>query len=317
MILSVEGLQISYRTRHGAVRAVTDARLAVYEGESVGLVGESGSGKSSLARAMLGLLPRPLVDIQGVRIDIEGRDMTRATEIEWQRLRGAPVTIVFQDPLSYLNPVMRIGRQIAEGVERHGRTTAVAARVEQLLDLVLLPASCMNAYPHELSGGMRQRVALAIALGCEPRLLIADEPTTALDVTTQAEILALMRELQSRVGMALLLITHDLAVVASMCARVYVMYAGYTVEWGETARVFSRPLHPYTIGLLQAARLARDDRQRFATIEGEVPGHADTGRGCPFASRCGFVMPRCLNETPPPLTQSQSSGQAARCWLLA
>ena len=317
MILSVQGLQISYRTRHGSVRATADASLAVHERESVGLVGESGSGKSSLARAMLGLLPRPLAHIQRGRIEIEGREMTHATEPDWQRQRGRPVAIVLQDPLSYLNPVMRIGRQIAEGVARHGRTGSVAERVEALLDLVLLPASCVNSYPHELSGGMRQRVALAIALGCEPRLLIADEPTTALDVTTQAEILALLRELRSRVGMAMLLITHDLAIVASMCTRVYVMYAGYTVEWGETAQVFSRALHPYTMGLLQAARLERDGRRRFVTIEGDVPGVVDGGHGCPFASRCGFVMPRCRNEMPPPISPSHSPEQGARCWMLA
>jgi ABC-type glutathione transport system ATPase component len=215
VILSAENLRIGYRTRHGTVRAVADASLTIDEHEAVGLVGESGSGKSSLARAMLGLLPRPLATIDGGRIEIAGRAMTHADERDWERLRGAPVAIVFQDPLSFLNPVMRVGRQIAEGVARHGG----AQRVEELLALVRLPASCADAWPHELSGGMRQRVALAIALGCGPRLLIADEPTTALDVTTQAEILALLRELRARVGMALLLITHDLAVVAAMCAR--------------------------------------------------------------------------------------------------
>jgi oligopeptide/dipeptide ABC transporter ATP-binding protein len=310
VILAIENLRLGYRTQRGTVRAVADACLTIDEHEAIGLVGESGSGKSSLARAMLGLLPRPLATIDGGRIEIAGRAMTHAAESDWERLRGAPVAIVFQDPLSFLNPVMRVGRQIAESIARHrsGR------RVEELLALVRLPVSCADAWPHELSGGMRQRVALAIALGCGPRLLIADEPTTALDVTTQAEILALLRELRERVGMALLLITHDLAVVAAMCARVYVMYAGYVVEWGPTAQVFGRPLHPYTAALLQTARLERNARGRFATIEGDVPNLAER-EGCPFAARCPSVMPRCRSEMPPPF--APAPGQTARCWLLA
>ena len=197
--------------------------------------------------------------------------MTRCSQTQWESLRGNPVAIVFQDPLSFLNPVMRIGRQIAESIRRHTPDMPVEARVGELLDLVKLPRAIARAYPHELSGGMRQRALLATALACGPRLLIADEPTTALDVTTQAEILALLRELREKLGMAMLLISHDLGIVASACERLYVMYAGRVVEWGRTRDVFGKPAHPYTVGLFQAARAARDAQGRFATIRGDPP----------------------------------------------
>jgi ABC-type dipeptide/oligopeptide/nickel transport system ATPase component len=275
-LLRTEGLTISYRSRAGTMTAVQDVSIEVREGESVALVGESGSGKSTVARAALGLLPARIARIDSGRLTIEGRDVTACTEREWERLRGHPLAMVFQDPLSYLNPVMRVGKQIAESVRRHDPGVRdVNARVAELLELVRLRESVVRAYPHELSGGMRQRVLLAIALGCRPKLLIADEPTTALDVTTQAEILALLRDLRQRLGMAMLLISHDLGVVWEECERVYVMFRSRIVEEGSTREVFTRPAHAYTAGLIQAAQAARNSEGRFATIEGEFSTATD------------------------------------------
>jgi ABC-type dipeptide/oligopeptide/nickel transport system ATPase component len=269
-LLQTEGLCIEYHTRAGTTLAVQDVSVTVGPGESVALVGESGSGKSTFARAMLGLLPENIGRVQGGRILIEGQDVTRLTPRQWERLRGHPIAMVFQDPLSFLNPVRRVGVQIAESVRRHDPAARdVTARVEELLQLVRLPASARKAYPHELSGGMRQRVLLAIALGCRPKLLIADEPTTALDVTTQAEILALLRDLRRELNMAILFISHDLGVVWEECERVYVMFRSRVVESGETRAVFALPSHPYTAGLIKAAKAARNSEGRFETIEGE------------------------------------------------
>jgi oligopeptide/dipeptide ABC transporter ATP-binding protein len=312
-LLAVNGLRLVYDGARGSTVAIEDATLEVGEGEAVGLVGESGSGKSSLARALLGLLPRGVGRITGGTIAIAGRDVTRLSRQEWETLRGRPMAMVFQDPLSSLNPVMRIGTQIGESVRRHDRGVDVAKRIEELLRLVKLPNAVAGAYPHELSGGMRQRALLAIALGCRPAMLVADEPTTALDVTTQAEILALLRELRGKLGMALLLISHDLGVVADACDRVVIMYAGRTVEWGATADTFARPGHPYASALLAAGRVMRNEQGLFVTVEGEV-GTAG-GVGCPFAPRCPQVMPRCRVDMPPAFAAG-GAGHAARCWLL-
>jgi oligopeptide/dipeptide ABC transporter ATP-binding protein len=313
-ILEFDGLRLSYRTRDATVRAIDGVTLAVADGESVGLVGESGSGKSTLARAALGLLPERSAVIESGRILIDGHDVTKLSQEGWEEIRGNPVAIVFQDPLSYLNPVMRVGRQIAESVRRHSPTTKVDARVSELLDLVRLPASSVTAYPHELSGGMRQRVLLAAALACGPRLLIADEPTTALDVTTQAEILALLKDLRQRLGMAMLLISHDLGIVASACERIYVMYAGHTVEWGPARSIFGAPAHPYTEGLVKAAAAARNAQGRFATIAGDPPNLTELAGGCPFVPRCPYAMPECSRAMPEPRTLPSAVAHAVRCW---
>jgi oligopeptide/dipeptide ABC transporter ATP-binding protein len=315
-ILAIDRLRLSYKTRRGIVRAVEEATLAVGEGEAVALVGESGSGKSSVARAALGLLPEGIGRIDEGGIAIGGRDVTSLAQRDWEKLRGHPVAMVFQDPLSFLNPVMRIGRQIEESVARHDPSADRTARVAELLRLVKLPEAAARSYPHELSGGMRQRALLAIALGCRPSLLIADEPTTALDVTTQAEILELLRELQRKLGMALLLISHDLGVVSSACDKVYIMYGGRTVEWGPTRAVFARPLHPYAASLLEAGKSVRNADGRFVTIEGEVPNLSELGAGCPFAPRCPSRLARCDTEMPPARSLSGDPARAARCWAL-
>ena len=269
-LIETLGLSIGYRSRAGVMLAVQQASVLVRAGESVALVGESGSGKSTFARAMLGLLPEKTGRIEAGRILIEGRDVTTHTSTQWERLRGNPIAMVFQDPLSYLNPVMRVGKQIAESVRRHDPAVRrVAQRVDELLELVRLPVACAGAFPHELSGGMRQRVLLAIALGCRPRLLVADEPTTALDVTTQAEILTLLRDLRQELGgMAMLLISHDLGVVWHECERVYVMFRSRIVEEGDTRDVLANPSHAYTAALVRAAQAARNAEGQFATIEG-------------------------------------------------
>jgi ABC-type dipeptide/oligopeptide/nickel transport system ATPase component len=225
---------------------------------------------------MLGLLPEKTAHIDSGRVLIENRDITGYSQSQWEKLRGHPIAMVFQDPLSYLNPVLRIGRQIAESVVRHDPNARdVAGRVGELLELVRLPAALSRSYPHELSGGMRQRVLLAIALGCRPKLLIADEPTTALDVTTQAEILTLLRDLRQRLGMAMLLISHDLGVVWQESERAYVMFRSRIVEEGATRDLLSSPQHPYTAGLIKAAKVERNSRNRFETIEGEFATTSD------------------------------------------
>lgn len=307
-------LRLSYHVRGATVHALRGASLEVRAREAVGLLGESGSGKSTLARALIGLLPINSVAIEGGAIEIDGQDVTAYGEADWRRLRGQTVAMVFQDPLTYLNPVMRVGRQMAEAIRAHEPGTNVRSCIRELLDLVHLPTETEHAYAHELSGGMRQRALLAIALSCRPKLLLADEPTTALDVTTQAAILDLLNELRRELGMALLLVSHDLAVLAGTCSRVYVMYAGQVIEEGPTDEVFRRPIHPYTIGLLKAAEVSRGQSGRFATIDGRPPNLAAELIGCPFKERCAFRMPVC--ETMPGVAVSPSDdSHRARCWI--
>ncbi len=312
-IVSVSDLRFSYLRGGAVVQVLRGVSLAVQPGEAVGLVGESGSGKSTLARVLLGLTHPRLARIEAGRIDIDGQDVTAFDPKQWESLRGHPVAMMFQDPLTYLNPVMKVGRQIAESVRRHDRGTDVGARVRELLGLVRLPESVAHGYAHELSGGMRQRALLAVALGCRPRLLVADEPTTALDVTTQTEIMTLLADLRQRLGMAMLLISHDLGLVASACTRIYVMYAGRTVEWGSTASVFKDSAHPYTIGLLQSARVARNAAGRFATIGGDVPNLAQPIEGCPFRPRCAFAFEPC-GRMPEPIEVPGDADHVVRCW---
>jgi oligopeptide/dipeptide ABC transporter ATP-binding protein len=311
-ILQVEHLQLSYAARGRQMHAVQDASVVVNAGEAVGLAGESGCGKSTLARAALGLTPPGIARIRGGRIVIAGADATQLSPRAWERLRGNPVAIVFQDPLSFLNPVMRVGAQIGEGVRLHDRSSDIRRRTLELLDLVRLPARVARRYPHELSGGMRQRAMLAIALACRPRLLIADEPTTALDATTQVEILALLRRLRGELRMSLLVISHDLGLLRWNCDRLYVMYAGHTVEHGPTEEVLARPLHPYTQGLIAASRLVRGTDGHFATIGGDVPMLDRRATACPFTARCPRVMEICREQMPPQFGDLHT----ARCWLV-
>jgi oligopeptide/dipeptide ABC transporter ATP-binding protein len=301
LVAELRQLRIDYRSGHSVVHAVQGATLQVAEGQTVGLVGESGSGKSTVARALLGLLDAERSAVVGGQIVLDGRDVTALKPRQWQQLRGSPAAMVFQDPLTYLNPVMMVGRQIEESVRLHDRDVAAATRVEELLHLVKLPASVTKSYPDELSGGMRQRALLAIALGCRPRLLIADEPTTALDVTTQSEIMHLLRDLRDQTGMAMLLISHDLGLVASICEHAYVMYGGRTIEWGPSAAIFNKPSHPYSKGLIAAAEGRRTKDGRFITIGGDVPDMRSFMGGCPFEPRCSLSRPACVVMPEPSL----------------
>jgi len=315
-ILSIENLHLAYTARQRIIHAIQDASLVVMGGEAVGLAGESGSGKSTLARAAMGLLPNPGAQIIGGKVVVDGKDVTSYSSRQWEGVRGNPIAIVFQDPLSFLNPVLSMGDQIAESVRRHDPNVDERARSIELLDLVKLPPLVMQRYAHELSGGMRQRVMLAIALGCRPKLLIADEPTTALDVTTQGEILGLLRELQSTLDMSLLLISHDLGILRWSCERVYIMYAGHTIESGRTNDVLARPAHPYTRGLVDASRMKRLDDGHFSTIGGDVPQLHQQFQCCPFHDRCSHSMDLCRQQLPSkPSDMGDIAVHQARCWL--
>jgi oligopeptide/dipeptide ABC transporter ATP-binding protein len=313
-VLLVDDVYMTYHSHGRIVHALQGASLQINAGEAVGLVGESGCGKSSLGRAVIGLNPPTLATIDSGRIVVGKRDVTHLSERDWPEVRGNPVAMVFQDSLSFLNPVMRIEEQIAESVRTHDRQADVRKRVRELVQLVRLPSAALRSYPFELSGGMRQRVGIAIALGCRPLLLVADEPTTALDVTTQAEIIVLIDELRRSQGMALLLISHDLGVVRSVCDRVYIMYAGRMVEWGSTSGVFGSPGHPYVEGLLAAAQTERKGRH-FASIKGEVPNLSMPITNCPFGPRCPKAFDPCNAAMPPTFELASESGHSVRCWL--
>ena len=314
LVAETRNLAISYHTRTAIMRAVQDASIEVGYGETVAIVGESGSGKSTVARSLLGLLNEGSARITGGQIFLESSNVTALSPRAWEGMRGHPAAIVFQDPLTYLNPVMTIGAQILESIRLHDRETPKIQRLRELLALVRLPHQLTQSYPDELSGGMRQRVLLAIALGCRPKLLVADEPTTALDVTTQADIMRLLRSMQKRTGMAMLLISHDLNLVASICKRIYVMYAGRTIEWGVSSEIFEAAAHPYTRGLLAAAEGKRQADGSFVTIQGEPPDLGLVAPGCPFQPRCSERRTEC--ETMPEPTEIGSSGHMVRCFAV-
>ncbi len=313
-VLRTEDLAVEFSTQDAPVRAVQRVSIEVYAGETVALVGESGSGKSVTCLSVMGLLPETGRVSEG-RIEFKKKDILAMESVARRRLRGAAMSMVFQEPMTSLNPVFRIGSQIAEAVEVQtgiGRKEAMH-RAKDLLDLVRIPEASrrLKNYPHELSGGMRQRVMIAMALAGNPDLLIADEPTTALDVTVQAQILELLAELQAELGMALLFVTHDLGVVAGIADRVYVMYGGQVVESAPVRPLFAQPRMPYTAGLLRSVpSLSRDEVGRMPTIPGQGPAPGEAQRGCTFAPRCEFVQEACRVENVPIL---ESGNRAVRC----
>ncbi len=317
-LLSVENLNVGFKTESsGDVLVVEDVSFEVGAGEMVGLVGESGCGKTVTAMSILKLLPMPPAFIAGGRVLFEGDDLVGFEEEAMRRVRGDRIAMIFQEPMTSLNPTFTIGYQLDEVLTAHRPVTrrAARARAAELLRKVGVGAvetRCAQ-YPHQLSGGLRQRVMIAMALSCEPRLLIADEPTTALDVTIQAQILDLLKRLQEEFGMAVLLITHDLGVVAESCSRVMVMYSGRLVETGPAGRIFRTPRHPYTAGLLASMPRLSKGKDRLATIPGMVPPPGLRGAGCPFADRCARVLPRCRDEMPP-MTAMTSRDHHAACW---
>jgi oligopeptide transport system ATP-binding protein len=314
-VLSVEHLSVRFATRHGIVRAVDDVSFTLDAGETLGLVGESGSGKSVTCLAVMGLLASRTATVEASAIRFEGRDLTRVSPSELRALRGDRIAMVFQDPMTSLNPFLTIGRQLEEVLEEHRKLDRRERRrraAEALGDVgIASPQDRLAAYPHQMSGGMRQRVMIAMALLCTPRLLLADEPTTALDVTVQAQVLDLFARLRERHGTATLFVTHALGVVAGLADRVNVMYAGRIVETGNVNSIFERARHPYTRGLLASApTLASDPRAALPSIRGQPPDLARLPIGCAFAPRCDHVAPACDRTRPALEPWSESHSDA-------
>ena len=316
-LVDIENERLSFFTPAGEVKALNGVSLHIKEGEVLGIVGESGSGKSVTAYSLMGLTAYPGRLIGGT-LDFNGHRINDMTEKEFRKMRGNECSIIFQDPMTSLNPVYTIGNQIEETILLHTDKNKQQAheRAKELLELVGInePEKRLKQYPHELSGGMRQRVMIAIALACEPKLLIADEPTTALDVTIQAQILELMIELKNKLGMAIIMITHDLGIVANMCEKIAVMYAGHIVEYGTTDDIFYNPKHEYTKGLLKSIpRLDAREHERLVPIEGTPVDMLNPPKGCPFAPRCGNCMKICLREMPP--VTNISDVHYTQCWM--
>ena len=318
ILLDIKNERLSFFTPAGEVKALNDVSFSMKQGEVLGIVGESGSGKSVTAYSLMGLTAFPGKLIGGT-LRFNGHEVEKMDEKEFRKMRGEEVSIIFQDPMTSLNPVYTIGNQIEEMVRLHTDKDKKQARerAKELLELVGInePEKRLKQYPHELSGGMRQRVMIAIALACEPKLLIADEPTTALDVTIQAQILELMMELRKKMGMSIIMITHDLGVVASMCEKIAVMYAGKIVEYGTTDEIFYNPQHEYTKGLINSIpKLNQKEKERLVPIEGSPVDMLNPPAGCPFAPRCRACMKICLREMPPRTELSDT--HSTQCWLL-
>jgi len=317
-LLEVKNLKTHFVTRSGVVRAVDDVSWDVSESETVALVGESGCGKSVSALSIMRLVAGPAGRIVGGQIRFKGRDLLRLSEEEMRHVRGREIGMIFQEPMTSLNPVLTIGRQLTEGLEIHlGLAPAEARRrATELLGMVGIPdpERRLRQYPHQFSGGMRQRMMIAMALSCSPSLILADEPTTALDVTIQAQILELMKDLSRRFGVAMLIITHNLGVVARYADRVNVMYAGRIIERGTARELYANPRHPYTLGLLRSVpRLDEPRRARLDPIEGQPPDLMRLPAGCAFTPRCGFSVERCRVEAPP-LCEVNAGGHVSACW---
>jgi len=316
-LLSVRNLKTYFYTDEGVVRAVDGLSYDLQRGEVLGIVGESGSGKSVHALSLMRLIPTPPGKIVDGEIRFEGRNLLKLSDEEMRKIRGNRMAMIFQEPMTSLNPVLTIGEQIAEAIILHQHLNKRAAwdRAAEMLDRVKisLPKQRVKDYPHQFSGGMRQRVMIAMALSCNPSILIADEPTTALDVTIQAQILDLMRELQREFGMSIIFITHNLGVVAEMCDNVVVMYAGRPIERTDVRSTFREPKHPYTWGLLHSVPKLYVRQERLIPIEGQPPSLIDLPPGCPFAPRCPFVMDVCVQVDPP--DYNVGPGHTARCYL--
>ncbi|UCF95955.1 MAG: ABC transporter ATP-binding protein [Spirochaetaceae bacterium] len=318
-LLSVHGLETRFRTREGIVHAVNGVSFQLKKGETLGIVGESGCGKSVSVLSMLRLIPTPPGKIVSGRVMYQGKDMLKMTDEEIRNVRGSKISMVFQDPMTSLNPVMKIGQQVSEPLVIHdglGRREAYD-RAAEILELVKIPNAKdrLNDYPHQFSGGMRQRVVIAMGLICNPHILIADEPTTALDVTIQAQIIELIKKIRDEFGMAIIWITHDLGVVAGLADRVVVMYGGLIIEEAPTKMLYDNPRHPYTIGLMES--LPRTDKtraRRLTSIEGIPPVLMENPNYCPFAPRCKFVISRCRHERPQ-LSPIGEDGHQVACWV--
>lgn len=303
-LLEVTDLRTEFHTRDGVVHAINGVSLNLHEGETLGIVGESGCGKSVTMLSLLQLIPRPPGKIVGGLALLHGNDLLRMSESEIRRVRGAQIAMIFQDPMTSLNPVLTIGRQLTEALELHlgMNKDQSRQRAAELLTMVGIPqaADRLDDYPHQFSGGMRQRVMIAMALSCNPQILVADEPTTALDVTIQAQIIDLVKRLRDEIGMAIIWITHDLGIIAGLAERVVVMYAGFIVEEAPVKELYGDPRHPYTIGLLGSLpRVDETAHRRLVSIEGLPPDLLDAPNMCQFAPRCVYAVERCWKEIPP------------------
>lgn len=317
-ILSIENLSVSFKTHNQILKAVRGVNLDLKRGETLAIVGESGSGKSVTAKSIMKLLPKQKAIYESGSITYEGEDLLHYSNKEMEQIRGKEISMVFQDPMTSLNPTMKVGKQVVESLRRHTNLSKKEAyiKAEELLKLVGIPQADerMKFFPHEFSGGMRQRVVIAMALACDPKILIADEPTTALDVTIQAQILNLMKSLQKRTRSSIIIITHDLGVVVNMADRVAVMYGGKIVETGTLEELFYDPQHPYTWGLLQSMPKMHQDRSvPLIPIAGSPPDLNELNEGCPFAARCPYVMKVCHDH--PPENSSISEMHTVSCWL--
>ncbi|EJF40655.1 oligopeptide/dipeptide transporter, C-terminal domain protein [Clostridium sp. MSTE9] len=299
-LLDIQNLSVEFRTDDGVVKAVNDMSLQIERGKTLGLVGETGAGKTTTALSILRLIPDPPGVITGGSITLDGEDILAASKHQLEKMRGSLVSMIFQDPMTSLNPVLPVGEQIAEVYILHERINKqeAAKKAGEMLELVGIPASRGRDYPHQFSGGMKQRVVIAMALACNPKLLIADEPTTALDVTIQAQVLKLMKELKSKYDMSMLMITHDLGIVAEVCDEVSVMYAGRVVEHGTLEDIYEHTAHPYTEGLFHSIPNIDAPAHRLIPIPGLMPDPTDLPPGCPFAPRCSYAVEECSKALP-------------------
>ena len=319
-LLEMKHVAVNFAANGGTVQAVRDISFSIEEGQTVALVGESGCGKSITAKSIMGLVKRPGKIMDGSQIIFEGTDIAKYSPKEWKKFRGKECSMIFQDALVSLNPTMKIGKQIMESLDNHAATISKEEKKKKVIDMLKLTGiadaeNCLEKYPHELSGGMRQRIMIAIALISHPKLLIADEPTTSLDVTIQTQILSEMKALQKKLNMAILLITHDLGIVADVADKIVVMYAGKIVEEGTVREIFYDPVHPYTKALLNSVpRLDRDGKQMLRTIEGNIPDMTNPPKGCAFCDRCPYAMNICAQYMPEEKTISSS--HRAACWLM-
>ena len=314
-LLDIRGLYTQYNTDEDTVYSVNDLSLSLGRGRTLGLVGETGAGKTTTCLSILRLLPSKIGEITKGEIIFDGKNLLELPEEEMRHIRGNDIAMIFQDPLSSLNPVFTVGDQIGEALKYHGKNKNakdIEARVEEMLELVGLPKERKDDYPHQFSGGMKQRVVIAMALACEPKLLLADEPTTAFDVTLQAQIMDLIQQLKEEENMGVILITHDMAVVAENCDRVIVMYLGQMVEEASVTDIFEHPLHPYTIGLIQSIpQMTTDSEQELFMIKGSLPLLTQIKKGCRFASRCPYATDKCREEEPE--LQKTGENHSVRC----
>jgi peptide/nickel transport system ATP-binding protein len=317
-ILQIKNLKVSFQSGKKYVAAVDGISFELRDGEILGIVGESGSGKSVTSLTTMGLIPTPPGKVESGEIIFNGKDLTHLSEKEWRKIRGNQISMIFQEPMTSLNPLFTVGNQLIEAIRLHTDLSKKEANIRsiELLKLVGIPRAegILKEYPHQLSGGMRQRVMISMAMACNPKMLIADEPTTALDVTIQAQILALMKDLNEKTNTSIILITHDLGVVAEICERVIVMYSGQIVEQGDVRTILKNPKHPYTQGLLKSIPDLKGKKDRLYSIPGSVPSPGTIQKGCRFAARCSDVFDRCHVELPS-LYKTEKEGHEVRCFL--